>query len=425
MSIASTLRESFSPLKIRNFRIYLGGQAISLVGTWLQMTAQSWVVWELSRSATALGVAAMLGSLPILLLGPWAGVWADRLDRRKLLIATQAGAMLLAFVLAFLTQTELVQLWHVYVLAALLGIITAVDIPAQQAFLGDLSGMAEIRKAVNLNITMLQVSRILGPALAGIIIASLGVATAFWLNGLSFIAVIISLWLLTSNQVRKPYSGNFLAEFKEGISYVGTQPRLQDLIILAILVTFFAFPVIMSLLPAVVGKVLRGDAAMLSWLMMSSGAGALVGTMFLAPLAQAMRRTGLVLGGTIGWVGLWLILFSETSWLPLSLVSLFFVSMGIPTVLTTTMGLMQIMAPPDMRARLISLFFTLSFGMQPFASLLAGYTADTLTTPMAIRVNGVLLLFGAALIMAVRPALRRWEANAAAHQPAPIAIDPV
>src|SRR5262245_25778126 len=171
MSIVSTLRESFSPLKIRNFRIYLGGQAISLVGTFLQMTAQSWVIWELSHSATALGVAAMLGSLPTLVLGPWAGVWADRLDRRRLLIASQAGAMLLAFSLALLTQTGLVQLWHVYLLSALLGIITAFDVPAQQTFLGDLSGMGEIRKAINLNITMLQISRILGPALAGIIIA--------------------------------------------------------------------------------------------------------------------------------------------------------------------------------------------------------------------------------------------------------------
>lgn len=421
MNIASTLRESFSPLRMRNFRIYLGGQAVSLVGTWLQMTAQSWVVWELSHSATALGVTAMLGSLPVLLLGPWAGVWADRLDRRKLLIASQFGAMLLAFGLAFLTQTGLVQLWHVYILAALLGIITAIDIPAQQTFLGDLSGMAEVRKAINLNITMLQVSRILGPALAGIIIASLGAATAFWLNGLSFVAVIISLWLVTSNQVRKPHSGNFLAEFKEGISYVATQPRLQDLILLAVLVTFFAFPVIMSLLPAVVGKVLQGDAATLSWLMMSSGVGALVGTMFLAPLTQATRRTGMVLGSLIGWTGLWLVLFSEVDWLPFSMVSLFFVSIGIPAVLTTTMGLMQVLAPPDMRARLTSLFFTLSFGMQPFASLLAGYTADALTTPVAIRVNGLLLILGAILIMAGRPALRRWEANAS--QPKPAAVD--
>jgi hypothetical protein len=258
--------------------------------------------------------------------------------------------------------------------------------------------------------------------LAGLIIASLGVATAFWLNGLSFLAVIISLWLVASNQVRKAHSGNFLAEFKEGVSYVVTQPRLQDLILLAILVTFFAFPVIMGLLPAVVGQVLQGDATTLSWLMMSSGAGALVGTMVLAPLVQVTRRTGIVLGGVVGWIGLWLILFSEVAWLPLSMASLFFVSIGIPAVLTTTMGLMQVLAPADMRARLMSLFFTLSFGMQPVASLLAGYTADTLTTSLAIRVNGLLLMLGAALIMTIRPALRRWEANTAPS--APVVVEP-
>jgi MFS family permease len=304
-----------------------------------------------------------------------------------------------------------VQLWHVYLLSALLGIITAFDVPAQQTFLGDLSGMAEVRKAINLNITMLQISRILGPAMAGIIIASVGTAMAFWLNGLSFLAVIISLRLVTSNQVRKPHSGNFWAEFKEGINYVTTQPRLQDLILFSMLITFFAFPVIMSLLPALVGKVLQGDATTLSWLMMSSGAGALVGTMFLAPLVQATRRTGVALAGIVGWVGLWLILFSGVDWLPLSLASLFFVSIGIPAVLTTAMGIMQILAPADMRARLMSLFFTLSFGMQPVASLLTGYSADALSTPLAVRLNGLSLILGAILILSIRPALRRWEAS--------------
>src|SRR5262245_11426646 len=145
-------RQTFSPLRIRNFRIYLGGQAVSLVGTWLQLTAQGIVVYQLGQgAATPLGIVGMLGTLPILTLSPWTGVWADRLDRRSLLIATQVAAMLLACTLAFLTQTGLVQLWHVYVLAALLGVVTALDLPAQQAFLGDLSGMGEVRQAVILN----------------------------------------------------------------------------------------------------------------------------------------------------------------------------------------------------------------------------------------------------------------------------------
>ncbi len=168
MNIAiHTFRQSFSPLRSVNFRLYLGGQAVSLIGTWLHWTAQGLVVYRLGHGAAApLGLVGMLGTLPILILSPWTGAWADRLDRRRLLICTQVAALLLAFVLAFLTQTGLVQLWHVYVLAALLGVVTAFDLPAQQAFLGDLTGMAEVRQAVTLNAMVLQASRMLGPALA-------------------------------------------------------------------------------------------------------------------------------------------------------------------------------------------------------------------------------------------------------------------
>src|SRR5947207_6897342 len=140
-----TVRGNFAPLHYPNFRLYLGGQAISLIGTWLQVTAQSWIVWQLTHSETALGIVGMLNGLPILFLSAYAGVWIDRLDRRKLLIGTQIVSMLLAFILAFLTQTNLVQIWHVYLLSLLLGIANALDLPAQQAFLGDLAGMVDIQ----------------------------------------------------------------------------------------------------------------------------------------------------------------------------------------------------------------------------------------------------------------------------------------
>src|SRR5262249_24055759 len=161
------VRGNFAPLRYPNFRIYLGGQAVSLIGTWLQVTAQGWVVWQLTHSEAALGIVGLLNGLPILFLTPFAGVWIDRLDRRKLLIGTQLVAMLLAFILAFLTQSNLVQIWHVYLLSLLLGIANALDLPAQQAFLGDLAGMADIQKAINLNIMIMQGGRILGPAFAG------------------------------------------------------------------------------------------------------------------------------------------------------------------------------------------------------------------------------------------------------------------
>jgi MFS family permease len=410
MNVATTLLKSFSPLRIRDFRVYLGGQAISLVGTWLQVTAQGWVVWVISRSTSALGIAAMLSTLPILLLGRWTGVWADRLDRRRLLIATATGAMVPAFVLAVLVQTNLIELWHLYVMSALLGIVTAIDLPAQQAFLGDLSGMGQVRRAVNLNTMIVQVSRMVGPALAGFIIASLGTATAFWVNGLSFGAVIASLLAVRSSQVRISRSDGATGGFGEGLRFVSGQPRIQDLIIFVVLITFLVFPVL-NILPAFATDVLQGDAQTLGILLASSGAGALAGTLFVVPIAQSMRRTGAVVGAAVVWMGVWAIVFSTTTWLPLSVVSMFFVSLGAPAVFTMVNGLLQFLAPPEMRARLLSLLLMVSFGLQPFASLLIGYSAELLSTPVAIEINGVLLLTGAGAMFALRPRLLRWEVS--------------
>jgi len=393
MPIINTFRQSFSPLLIPNFRLYLGGLAISLVGTWLQMTA--------------LGIVGMLSTLPLLLLGPWAGVWADRLDRRRLLIASQIGAMLLAFILAALTQTGFVQLWHVYGLALLLGIITAIEFPAQQAFLGDLSGMAEVRKAVNLFVMILQMSRVLGPALAGFIIGQLGAALAFWLNGLSFIAVIVSLFIVRAQQARSTKTDHAAGGFGEALDFIRRQPRIQDLLLLVILITFFGFA-IFNIIPAVAG----GVPEITGLLLAASGLGALISVILIVPLTQAARRTGLVVAGAVLWSGVWLLPLSF-SWLPLQVMSIFFFSLSGPIVMTMALGLMHVLAPPTMRARLLSIFTMVSFGLQPFASLLIGYNADLFGATQALRINGVALLIGAALMLALRAGLRQWETVAA------------
>jgi MFS family permease len=419
-SVVSTLRSSFSPLRIPNFRIYLGGQAISLIGTWLQATAQGWVVWELTKSSAALGIVNMLGTLPILILGLWVGVWADRLDRRKLLIGTQIGAMALAITLAILVQTNTVQIWHVYMLSLLLGVVTALDMPAQQAFLGDLSGMSEIRKAVNLNGMSIQVSRLVGPALAGFVVARLGAAPAFWLNGLSFLAVVISLLAVRSNQVKSTSEAKPLRQAWEGVQFIRTQPRMLDLYIFAGMVVFFVLSIILSQLPAVASEVLKGDAETLGALMSVSGAGALIGVLFIVPLTQAQPRSGLVLGGATVWMSIWLLLFSVSTTLPFSLVSLFFGSMGAPTVLTLALGLVQLMSPPAMRARLLSLFTMVSFGLQPIASLLVGYSAEQFGVQTAIQINALVLLTGALLMLVFRSELRRWQVNLTQAPPAPV-----
>lgn len=407
-SLIQTYTRSFDPLKNRNLRTYLGGQAISMLGTWMQVTAQSWVVWELTQSESSLGIVVMLNSIPLLLLAPWAGGIADRFNRRMILLVTQTIAMLLAFALAFLVQTELVQIWHIYLFSLILGIISALDFPAQQAFIGDLSGMGQIRQAVTLNIMGLQVARMIGPALAGFLLKVVGSATAFWINGASFLVVLLSIFMVKSHQqdIHKRSSGR--GQFRETLDYVRSQPRMVDLLIFAALATFFGLS-IMNILPAVADHVLNGDSQTFGLLLGSSGAGALISTLILLPLSQSAKKIGRIVGGAALWMGIFYLLLSRSTWLPLSMASIFLVSLGAPLVLTTGLGVMQLLAPGDMRARIISLFTMLTFGLQPISSLFIGYTAETFGTQTIIMVNSIFLITGAALMLIFRKGLSQWE----------------
>lgn len=409
-----TITQGFSPLKLPNFRMYISGQAVSLIGTWLQVTAQSWVVWELSHSEAALGVVAMLGALPTLLLGPWAGVLADRLNRRGLLIFTQIGMMLLAFILAALVQFKIVQLWHVYIISASLGIFSALDFPTQQAFLGDLSGMGEVRKAVNMNAMFLQASRMVGPALAGWVIGSWGVATAFWLNGISFLAVIASLVAVRASQVRHPQTGNsVLLDLWDGLRFLRSQPRIQDLLLLSICITLLALS-LMTMMPAFAVERIRGDASTLGSLLAASGAGALASVVFIMPLAQSRKRVGLVMSLAVIWAGCWILGLSVVGWLPLAMLCLFALSFSLPLVVAMSMGLIQVLAPAEMRARLLSLFTMVSFGLQPLSSLLVGGASERFGVAAVAAVNGCLLVFAGLGMIFLRQGLRQWQIQAVA-----------
>ena len=398
---------SFAPLKNRNLRIYLGGQAVSLIGTWMQSTAQSWVIWELTRSESSLGIVVMLNTLPLFLLAPWAGGVADRFNRRFILLATQSIAMLLAFTLAFLIQTHLVQIWHIYLFALTLGIVNTLDFPAQQTFIGDLSGMGQVRQAITLNIMGLQVARMLGPAIAGILLKAVGSSAAFWINGASFGVVLISLMLVRSHQAENKRP-NSKGQFRETLEFIRTQPRMIDLMVFATLVTFFGMS-IMNILPSVADHVLNGDSQTYGLLLGSSGAGALISTLFLLPLSQAAKRIGVIVAFAAAWMGSFYLVLSQSSWLPLSMATIFCVSLGAPLVLTTSLGVLQLMAPDAMRARIISLFTMITFGLQPLASIFIGYSAELMSTKVAILVNSLCLLTGAALMFTLRRGLRQWE----------------
>jgi MFS family permease len=398
--------ETFSPLRNRNLRIYLSGQAVSLIGTWMQMTAQAWVVWELTHSEAALGTVGMIATLPLLFLGPTAGVWADRYDRRKILVYTQSVAMLLAFVLAALVWSGTVQIWHVYILAGLLGCVNALDMPSAQAFIGDMAGMDLVRKAVVVNGMIVQTSRIFGPTLAGLVVKAIGAAAAFGINGVSFIAVIASLLVVRANQTHhhpgQQRSGNFM----EGVRFVLGQPRLLDLMILTGLVTFFGFSN-SQILPSFADLTLHGDAGLYGTLMGASGLGALFSVLLVVPAGQRVKRPGTMLVLSVAFAGLSFALFSYTRVTSLALAAFFMSGIPIPLVLTTNNGLLQVLAPGHMRARLLTLYLMFSFGLQPVANVWVGWLAEHLGTPTTIRINGVSMM-AIALLMLLRPGLQNW-----------------
>jgi hypothetical protein len=247
----------------------------------------------------------------------------------------------------------------------------------------------------------------LGPAVAGIALKLVGSAAAFWINGASFLVVLISLLVVRSHQAEsKQHSGR--GQFRETLQFIRTQPRMIDLMVFATMVTFFGLS-IFNILPSVADHVLKGDSQTFGLLLGSSGAGALVSTLVLLPLSQASKRVGRIVIGAAIWMSFFFLILSQSTWLPLSMAAIFCVSLGAPLVLTTGLGVLQMLAPTDMRARIISLFTMLTFGLQPLASLAIGYSAEFISTRTAILINALCLLAGATLMLFFRNGLRQWE----------------
>src|SRR5258706_4776455 len=399
--------DNFSTLRIRNIRVYLLGQTVNLLGDWMQQTAQAWVVWELTHKATALGIVAFLSQIPFFIFGPWVGIIADRFDRRKILLITQVLAMFFAFILAFLIQTNHLLLWHVYVLALLLGIATAFNVTAEQAFIGDIAGPGNIRKAIALNNIINQLSRLIGPALAGWLIALIGIAPAFWYNGISVIISIICILILRSKQEIKKADGGGLKQFKEGLSFFHSQKLLRLIILFAAIQTFFGMSIV-QLLPAYSTVVLNGNAKTLGQLIGSAGAGALVGIVIVLPFVQRIKRSCIAIGGAVIWAGIWYIIFSFSRTLPLAMICQFMASLGAANVLTLAAGLAQELTPSHMRARIVSTFMMIIFGLQPVASYLVGRSADIIGINQMMLINGGCMVLLTTMLLGI-PALYKLK----------------
>jgi MFS family permease len=420
----------YAPLRVANYRNFLIGQTISTMGSLIQMTAQSWVVYEITRSSAALGTIAMLGSLPLLLVSPYAGTLADRVDRRRLLFGTQAVLAALAATLAILVQTGTVQIWHLYTLAVLTGIVTALDLPALQAFAADLAGPALVRQAVSLNMMGFQVSRMVGPSVAGLLVGYYGSATAFWVNAASFLAVILALLRVRFDpdggaSPRARRAGQAPGTAMEAVRHVLGDPTIVNFYLYPLLYMFGAAAT-MTLYPVYVGDTLNRDARALGTIVGAWGAGNLVTSFLILPLVQNVKRTGILSAFLLVWFGAMLALLRvialpdvmaaiETSGERIGIPDPVVVAASVvtflsgatgPIVLSLASGLQQAMAPPDMRARLAALGTTVTFGSQPFVNLAVGYTGEVFGAPTALLINAGILTGLVILLVALRPSVR-------------------
>jgi len=396
--------ESLRALRHRNYQLFFAGQLISLIGTWMDQVAESWLVYRLTGSALLLGTVAFASQIPVFLLAPIGGALADRVDRRKILICTQSSMMLLTFMLAWLTLSHRVHIWQVVTLAALTGVVNAIDLPARQAFVVDMVSRADLVNAIALNSSMFNGARVVGPALAGIVVAAIGEGWCFFANGVSFLAVIAGLAMMTIDRPRMAIEGSPLENIIEGFKFVGQSGPVRALMMLLGLVSFTAMPYAV-LMPLFADKILHGGAQALGLLMGCSGVGALCGALTLA-MRKSLKGLSLWVAVSCAGFGVALLAFSFSRTLWLSAVLLVPAGFCVMIQMASSNTLIQSMVPDRLRGRVMAVYAMTFMGMAPMGALLAGSLAHKLGAPMTVGLGGVVAIAGAAVFGSKLPAIR-------------------
>jgi MFS family permease len=362
-------RTTFAALSVPNYRRYYAGQSISLAGTWMQMTAQSWLVYSLSHSATVLGVIVAVQTLPVLLLGPYGGVVADRVDKRKLTIALQTAMGVQALILGLLTVTGVVKVWEIAVLAAVLGVNNAFENPARQSFMVELVGPEHLRNAVSLNSVLVNVARSIGPAIGGVLIETVGTGECFLINAASFIAVVYSLTSMDTAAISPTAPARRArGQLREGLRYVRSTPGLFVPLVMMALAGCLTYEFQVSL-PVMAKSGLHGGAAAFGFMTASMGIGAVFGGLFVA----ARGRTGLrplVLAASVFTMGMTFATVAPN--LALELIALALVGVANISFMATGNSTLQLTADPEMRGRVMSLWFVAFQGSTPIGGPIVG-----------------------------------------------------
>lgn len=390
-------------LRHANFRLFFAGQLISLVGTWMQQVAQSWLIYRLTHSALLLGGIGFAGQIPVFILGPIGGHVADRYDRRRVLLFTQTASMILAFLLAGLTLTGRVREWHLFVLASCLGIVNAFDIPARQAFLVQLVEREDLMNAIALNSSMFNGARIAGPAIAGLLVAAIGEGWCFFGNAVSYIAVLIGLMRITTPRFVAQAGHSVLANIAEGFRFVGKTAPVRALLLLIGAVSFTALPYTV-LMPLFADQVLHAGARGLGILMGASGIGALLGSLALAT-RSSVKGLGRWIAIACAIFGATLSAFALSRSFVLSSALLVIAGGAMMVQMASSNTLIQSMVPDELRGRVMSVYTMMFMGMGPFGALLSG-SIDRIGAPLTVAGGGAITVL-AAIGFALRlPSLR-------------------
>jgi MFS family permease len=392
----------------RNYRLFFSGQSISLIGTWMTRIATSWLVYRLTNSALLLGVVGFAGQMPSFLLAPFAGVLVDRWNRHRLLVWTQILAMLQSFALGVLTLTGRIQIWHVILLSVFQGLINAFDMPGRQAFVVEMvEARADLPNAIALNSSMVNAARLLGPSIGGVIIAWVGEGWCFTLDGISYIAVILSLLAmkLTPRMTERIRATSMLAQLREGWRYAAGFAPIRAVLLLLAIVSLVGMPYTV-LMPVFANDILHGGPNTLGLLMAASGVGALTGALLLAA-RKSVLGLGKFIPMTAAAFGAGLIAFSYSRVLWLSLLLMVVTGLGFMVQMAASNTVLQTIVEEDKRGRVMS-FYTMAFmGTAPFGSLLAGYVADRIGAPHTLLFSGLGCILAALWFARALPALRR------------------
>ncbi|HEY2712210.1 MAG TPA: MFS transporter [Chthoniobacterales bacterium] len=403
-------RKTFSAFKHRNYRLYFCGQLVSLIGTWMTNTAQGWLVYQLTGSKALLGIVSAAGTAPMLVFSTWGGWAADHFPKRSVLIGTQIGMMILSFVMAALVWTKVILPWEIIVLGMFGGVAMAFDMPARQSFVVEIASRDDLMNAISLNSAMFNGARIVGPAVAGFLMAKVGIALCFFIDGMSFLAVLAGLIMMQlPPHVRGPASGGAIAQSLEGFRYVWHHVRVRTIFALFAVVGVFGWSYSV-LMPAFARDILHLDEQGYGFLLGASGIGALIGALTTATFGTNVSPRTLAFGGV--WLfSAMLLIFSFNRSLTIAMLCLAAGGFGMMLFFSTSNTTVQTIVPDEMRGRVMGIWSLIFGGMIPFGSLEAGVVAHYFGTEATLAVGAVVCAIAASVTLVI---VRRRDAQLAA-----------